>query len=111
MRRLALLLAALPLLGFAQYPAQQQGPALYPYQKNQLPPGAYYDQGNQGIPTSGLEQGKQLDANKPGYQKRGPTIYNRSYDKHGSTTVISGPNGTTVCTDSYGRRSTTGVCY
>lgn len=116
MRRLAFLLAALPLAAFAQYgqypaPQQQQPPGLYPYQKNQLPPGAYYEQGNQGIPTSGLEQGKQLDMNKPQAQKRGPTMYHRSYDKHGSTAVITGPNGTTVCRDEYGRKSVTGVCY
>jgi len=111
MRRLALLLAALPLLAFAQYAAQPPGPTLYPYQKNQLPPGAYGDPGGGGIPTSGLEQGKQLDANKPQQQRQGPTVYHRNYDKKGSTTVITGPNGTTVCTDSYGRRSATGVCW
>lgn len=114
MRRLAFLFAALPLVAFAQYqypPQQQQPPGLYPYQKNQLPPGAYYDQGNQGIPTSGVDQAKQLDMNKPQAQKRGPTVYHRSYDKHGSTAVISGPNGTTVCRDEYGRKSVTGVCY
>lgn len=125
MRRFALVLAALPLAALAQYGAPQPGgypgqypgqapvqqPApLYPYNKNQLPPGAVYDN-NPGIPTSGLEQGRQLDANKPGYQKGGPTIYHRSYDRKGSTAVISGPNGTTVCRDEYGRKSVTGVCY
>lgn len=94
----------------AQYQAQQTPPGLYPYQKNQLPPGGYYDN-SPGIPTSGIEQGRQLESNQPQNQRSGPTIYHRSYDRKGSTAVITGPNGTTVCTDSYGRRSTTGVCF
>ncbi len=113
MRRLLVLLAALPAIACAQYP-QQGGPALYPHNKNQnqLPPGAViYDQGGGGIPTSGNEQAKQLDVNKPGYRQQGPTVYNRSYDKHGATTVINGPDGVTVCRDQYGRKSTTGICY
>ncbi len=101
-------LAALPAI--AQYQGQQTPPGLYPYQKNQLPPGAVYDN-NPGIPTSGIEQGRQLESNQPQNQRGGPTVYHRSYDRKGSTTVINGPNGTTVCTDSYGRRSTTGVCF
>ncbi len=104
MRRVLCLLALLPLTALAQ-----QG--LYPYQKNP-PPGAVYDPGNQGIPTSGTEQARQLNANKPQYQqKSGPTLIQRNYDKKGSTAVITGPNGTTVCTDAYGRKSSTTVCY
>lgn len=110
MRRLSLLLlAVLPLTAFAQYPAQQPGQVLYPYNKNQLPPGAVYDN-NLGIPTSGTEQARRLEASKP-QQKSGPTLIHRNYDKKGSTAVITGPNGTTVCTDAYGRRSSTTVCY
>lgn len=106
MRRLSLLLIAfLPLAALAQ-----QGPTLYPYNKNQLPPGAVYDN-NPGIPTSGTEQARQLDANNPQRQRSGPTVIQRNYDRKGSTTVINGPNGTTVCTDAYGRRSSTTVCY
>lgn len=111
MRRLPLLLiAALPLTALAQYPAQPQGPALYPHNKNQLPPGAIYDS-NPGIPTSGTEQARQLEANKAQRQGSGPTVIHRQYDKKGGTAVITGPNGTTVCTDAYGRRSSTTVCY
>lgn len=106
MRRLLLsLIALLPLSVLAQ-----QNTPLYPYNKNQVPPGAMYDN-NAGIPTSGTEQARQLDANKPHQQKSGPTIIQRNYDKKGSTAVITGPNGTTVCTDAYGRRSSTTVCY
>lgn len=107
MRRAFYLLALLPLSVLAQ-----QGPTLYPYQKNQPPAGMVYDQGNPGIPTSGTEQARQLDMNKPRYQqKSGPTIIHRNYDRKGSTAVITGPNGTTVCTDAYGRKSSTSVCY
>jgi hypothetical protein len=120
MRRLSMLLAFLPLTALAQYPGQlpgqlpsqqSEGPALYPYKKQQLPPGAMYEQGNAGIPTSGIEQGKQLEMNRPGNRKSGPTMIHRNYDKKGSTAVITGPNGTTVCTDSYGKRSSTTICY
>jgi hypothetical protein len=62
-------------------------------------------------PPSGIEQGRQLESNQPQNQRGGPTVYHRNYDRKGSTTVITGPNGTTVCTDSYGKRSTTGVCF
>lgn len=110
MRRFPLLLAFLPALALAQLPNQQQDPVLYPYKKNQLPPGAVYDN-NPGIPTSGTEQARQLDMNKPQNQKNGPTLIHRNYDKKGGTAVITGPNGTTVCTDAYGRRSATTVCY
>lgn len=113
MRRLLILLTAVPVLAFAQYP-QQGGPALYPHNKNQgqLPPGAVIvEQGGGGIPTSGTEQARELDVNKPGYRRGGPTVYNRSYDSKGATTVITGPDGTTVCRDAYGRKSTTGVCF
>lgn len=116
MRRLTFLLALLPLTALAQMPGQlppQQGdgPLPYSYKKNQLPPAVLYEQDQGGIPTSGTDQAKNLDMNKPGYRRGGPTIINRTYDKKGSTAVISGPNGTTVCTDRYGRRSTSTVCY
>jgi hypothetical protein len=114
MRRSSLVLALAAALcaggASAQYQAQQTPPGLYPYQKNQLPPGGYYDNAP-GIPTSGIEQGRQLESNQPQNQRSGPTVYHRNYDRKGSTTVITGPNGTTVCTDSYGKRSTTGVCF
>lgn len=114
MRRSSLVIAFAAALcaggASAQYQAQQTPPGLYPYQKNQLPPGGYYDNAP-GIPTSGIEQGRQLESNQPQNQRSGPTVYHRSYDRKGSTAVITGPNGTTVCTDSYGKRSTTGVCF
>lgn len=116
MRRLILLAALLPLPAFAQLPGQipaqpGEGPVLYPYNKQQLPPGAFYEPGNAGIPTSGTEQAKQLEMNKPGRRRSGPTIIQRTYDRKGSTSVITGPQGTRVCTDSVGRRSSTTVCY
>lgn len=116
MRRLAFLLAVLPFSAFAQLPGQlpgqpSEGPALYPYKKQQLPPGAFYEPGNAGIPTSGTDQAKQLQMNKPGNRNSGPTMIHRNYDKKGSTAVITGPNGTTVCSENYGKRSSTTVCY
>jgi hypothetical protein len=114
MRRLPILLALLPLTALAQLPRQlpgqqSDGPVLYPYKKQQLPPGAVYEQGNAGIPTSGIEQARQLQMNKP--RQGGPTVIQRNYDKKGSTAVITGPNGTTVCNENYGKRGSTTVCY
>lgn len=111
MRRLPLILAFLPLTALAQLPTQQQDPVLYPYKKQQVPPGMLYDPSAPGIPTSGTEQARQLEANQPRQQRSGPTVIQRNYDSKGSTSVISGPNGTRVCTDAYGRRSSTTVCY
>lgn len=105
--------AILPTAALAQLPGQDN-PMLHPYKKQypvQPGPGYGYDQGNPGIPTSGTEQARQLDANQPKQYKSGPTVIHRTYDSKGGTAVITGPNGTTVCADAYGRRSSTTVCY
>ena len=116
MRRFALVLAALPLPPWpntapptrrnpGQYPGQapvQQPAPLYPYNKNQLPPGAVYDN-NPGIPTSGLEQAGNSTPTSPATRRAAPP----------STTAVtiekaappsSAANGTTVCRDEYGRK-------
>lgn len=111
MKRLCFLAVFLPLTALAQYPAQQP-PGLYPYQKQQLPPGTVMvDPGGPGIPTSGLDQARQLNANQPQRQRSGPTLIQRNYDSKGGTTVITGPNGTRVCTDAQGKHSSTTLCY
>lgn len=116
MRQLFLLcLAAVALPAAAQYAPPGDQTILYGVKKNQMPQGAVIEQGvaNPGIPTSGTQQAQQLKKNQPGYGPGygpgyapgygqpgyggGPTMMYRDR-KHG-TTVITGPQGSTVCND------------
>lgn len=108
MRKLFLLcLAAVAVPAAAQYAPPGDQTILYGVKKNQMPQGAVIEQGvaNPGIPTSGTQQAQQLKKNQPGYAPGygypgyggGPTMMYRDR-KHG-TTVINGPQGSTVCTD------------
>lgn len=89
---------------YGQPPPQDQG-VLYGTQKAP-PPVVVIEQGYgaPGIPTSGVQQQRQL---APNNSYRAPTvIYHDRKDK--GLTVITGPNGTTICRDYSGR---TVVCY
>ncbi|MDA0189944.1 MAG: hypothetical protein OSW77_06350 [Proteobacteria bacterium] len=109
----AVLCLAFGGLAHAQYYGQQpygQPPPqggdqtiLYNTQKH-APPAAVvieHGPGAPGIPTSGVQQQQQLT---PKGARGGPTVIRR--DK--GLTVITGPDGTTVCRDVSGR---TVVCY
>ena len=101
MRILIALFVALPLSALAQ-----QEPALYPYKK-QMPPAAMYESDRGGIPTDGTMMGKQLRQDQRIRDANGPTMIYREPGR-GRPTIITGPNGTTVCTDANGR---TTVCW
>lgn len=110
-------LAALP--AFAQYAAPADQNILYGVKKNPMPQGVVVEQGttNAGIPTSGTQQAEELrknQAQRRGYGNSGGygygggpnVIYRDRKDK--GLTVITGPDGTTVCRDTSGRVT---VCY
>lgn len=106
---------------------------LYGVKKNQPPQGMVIEQGQAapGIPTSGTQQAEQLKKNQtgnrqpnhqpygnqygqpysqpyqPGYNRGGPNVIYRD-PKDKGLTVITGPDGTTVCRDASGRVT---VCY
>ena len=63
--------------------------------------------GRTGIPTSGMQQAQQLKKNQPGYGRNVPNVIYRDPNRKGLT-VITGPDGTTVCRDASGRVT---VCY
>lgn len=116
MRRLVpILLAFVTPVAFAQYSPPSDQTILYGVKKNQMPQGAVIEQGHAapGIPTSGTQQAQQLKKNQPqgygypGYGQGGPNVIYRDQKDKGLT-VISGPNGTTVCRDASGNVT---VCY
>jgi hypothetical protein len=120
MRRLVpLLLLCIAPTAFAQYAPPSDQTVLYGVKKNQMPQGAVIEQGQAapGIPTSGTQQAQQLKKNQPqpqgygypgyGYGQGGPNVIYRDQKDKGLT-VISGPNGTTVCRDASGKVT---VCY
>lgn len=107
MRILIALLAALPLLAQAQlYGQPQDSSGLYPYKK-QMPPATVIESQGGGIPTDGTAMGRQMQNEQRSRQQGGPTMIYREPGK-GKPTIITGPNGTTVCTDANGR---TTVCW
>ena len=94
----------------AQYAPPGDQTILYGVKKNQPPQGMVIEQGaaNQGIPTSGTQQMQQLQRNQAGqYRRGGPDVIYRDQKDKGLT-VITGPNGTTVCRDASGNVT---VCY
>lgn len=109
-------LLALPLLvaawpAAAQYASPNDQTVLYGVKKNQMPQGMVIEQGQAapGIPTSGTQQMQQLRQNQPGYYgnpQRGPNVIYRDRKDKGLT-VITGPDGSTVCRDVNGH---TTVC-
>ena len=117
MRALLSVLSMLAL-GFSLPASAQYAPSgdqsnqtiLYGVKKNQPPQGMVIEQGaaNQGIPTSGTQQMQQLQKNQAGqYRRGGPDVIYRDQKDKGLT-VITGPNGTTVCRDASGNVT---VCY
>lgn len=113
MRRLVpLLLLCFAPVALAQYAPPSDQTVLYGVKKNQMPQGMVVEQGQAapGIPTSGTQQAQQLKKNQPqpqgygypGYGQGGPNVIYRDQKDKGLT-VISGPNGTTVCRDVSGR--------
>lgn len=104
-----LLIFASPL-ALAQYaPPNNDQTVLYGVKKNQnqMPQGMVIEQGqaNPGIPTSGTQQMQQLKQNQAqqrSYGPGGPNVYYRDQKKPGLT-VITGPDGTTICRDVNGR--------
>ncbi len=99
MRRLLPLFAVLlPLSVFAQLPAQDS--VLYPYKKP-MPPATIIESGQGGIPTDGTAMSRQLRSQQAP-ASAGPTWIYREPGR-GKPTFITGPNGTTVCTDANGR--------
>lgn len=100
MRILILLLAAMPLLATAQLPTQQQDSVLHPYKKP-MPPATVVESGGGGIPTDGTAMGKQLKSQQAP-ASTGPTWMYREPGKN-KPTIITGPNGTTICTDASGK--------
>jgi len=105
MRCFAFLLLVLPLTTFAQAGAQPSDPVLYPYKKP-MPPATVVETGGGGIPTDGTAMGNNAQKNRR-HQKSGPTWIYRE-PGHGKPTIITGPDGTTVCTDASGRVT---VCW
>lgn len=111
---LALLFAGIAAPVVAQYPAQPYGQPLPPpaadqgilyNSKKPVPAVIVVEPGNAGIPTSGVMPLPQQTA--PRSANRGPTVmYHDRKDK--GLTVITGPDGTTICRDISGR---TVVCY
>ncbi|MBI2305818.1 MAG: hypothetical protein HYU78_00815 [Rhodocyclales bacterium] len=103
---LSLLLLGLALPAAAQYAPPNDQTVLYGVKKNQMPQGMVIEQGQAapGIPTSGTQQAQQLKQNQPGYNnpQRGPSVIYRDRKDKGLT-VITGPDGTTVCRDVSGR--------
>ena len=108
----------LPLTAQAQYSPPGDQTVLYGVKKNQMPQGMVIEQGvaNPGIPTSGTQQAQQLKKNQPqpgygypgyGYGQGGPNVIYRDQKDKGLT-VITGPQGTTVCRDASGKVT---VCY
>lgn len=105
MRRLFLLLGFLPLTALAQLAGQEQGTILYPYKKP-MPAATVVEEGSGAIPTDGTAMGKKIRKNQR-HSSSGPTwVYREPGDK--KPTYITGPNGTTVCTDANGRVT---VCW
>lgn len=104
-------LTAVALSAHAQY-VQHAPPGdqtiLYGVKKNQAPQGVVIEQGvaNPGIPTSGTQQAQQLRKQPSGYGSGPNVIYRDPRDR--GLTVITGPDGTTVCRDASGRVT---VCY
>lgn len=99
-----LLLCASPV-ALAQYaPPNNDQTVLYGVKKNQMPQGMVIEQGqaNPGIPTSGTQQMQQLKQNQAQQRGYGPNVYYRDQKKPGLT-VITGPDGTTICRDINGR--------
>jgi hypothetical protein len=118
MRRLSpLLFLCIAPVAFAQYAPPGDQTVLYGVKKNQMPQGMVIEQGQAapGIPTSGTQQSQQLKKNQPqqrgygypGYGQGGPNVIYRD-PKDKGLTVITGPDGTTVCRDTSGRVT---VCY
>lgn len=103
MRMLVALLTALPLLAQAQLSGQQGDTVLYPHKKT-LPPATVIEAERGGIPTDGTAMGRQLQRPR---QSAGPTMIYREPGR-GKPTIITGPDGTRVCTDTSGR---TTVCW
>jgi len=110
-----LILVAVALPVQAQYSQQNDQNILYGVKKNPMPQGVVVEQGtaNSGIPTSGTQQADELRKNQPqrlrggyGYGGGPNVIYRDRKDK--GLTVITGPDGTTVCRDASGRVT---VCY
>lgn len=108
---LSLLLVGVALPAVAQYAPPNDQTVLYGVKKNQMqnqmPQGMVIEQGQAapGIPTSGTQQAQQLRQNQPGYYnnpQRGPNVIYRDRKDKGLT-VITGPDGTTVCRDVSGR--------
>lgn len=99
------ILLALPLTALAQLPTQQD-PVLYPYKKP-MPSATVIDSSERGIPTDGTMMGRQLKRDQQMRNSSGPTMIYREPGR-GKPTIITGPNGTTVCTDANGR---TTVCW
>ncbi|MFC5302752.1 hypothetical protein [Azospira restricta] len=104
---LSLLLLGAALPAAAQYAPPNDQTVLYGVKKNQMPQGVVIEQGAAapGIPTSGTQQMQQLKQNQPGYYnapQRGPNVIYRDRKDKGLT-VITGPDGTTVCRDVSGR--------
>lgn len=102
---IALLVLALPPSAQAQYygqPPADQG-ILYGTKKP-APAVIVVEPGNAGIPTSGVQP---LPQAEPRSGSRGPTVMYRDRKDKGLT-VITGPDGTTICRDFSGR---TVVCY
>jgi len=106
MRIVLALIVALPILAHAQLPSQQQDSVLYPYKKP-MPPATVIEPQGGGIPTDGTAMGRQMQNEQRARQPAGPTMIYREPGK-GKPTIITGPNGTTVCTDANGR---TVVCW
>lgn len=98
-RLLPLLAVLLPLSAFAQL--QSQDSVLYPYKKP-MPPATIIESGNANvIPTDGTSQARKL-RQQQAPASAGPTWVYREPGR-GRPTFITGPNGTTVCTDASGR--------
>lgn len=109
MRALVTLAAiAVALPAAAQYGAAGAPGVLYGVRSQQLPPGTVVVARTAAgaIPTNGTQQAQQLRRNDGAYSPA-PTVIYRDRKESGLT-VISGPNGTTVCRDTHGGLT---VCY
>ena len=104
MRIAIAVLALLPLTAAAQY--QQPEPPLYPYKKT-APPAVLYDGDQGGIPTDGTAMERKLKREQRERDRNAPTVIYRERGRD-RPTIITGPDGTRICTDSYGR---TVVCW
>lgn len=105
MRYLFLILLLPSTFALAQMGVRASDSFLDPYKKP-IPQGIVVEQDQGGIPTDGTAMRRQLHRNHRA-ANNGPTWVYREPGR-GKPTFITGPNGTTVCTDANGRVT---VCW